>query len=386
MKIKKRISQLIIAIKYVFYLVIANFIDDKDEKYKNLWIISERGDDARDNSFIMFKYIKENHPEINIKYIIDKKSSDYAKVRNIGDTIQYRSKEHYISMIKAKMLISTHIKGYTPQINLFVFLDKFRIFKQKGKKVFLQHGIIKDKMTYIKSDIDLFISGAKAEYDFLVNEYPQYKNSIKLTGLARYDYLKPKKDKQILIMPTWRLYLENVKDITQTDYYRRYMNLINNEKLEEILKKNDYKVIFYPHYEMQKYIRDFKSKYNNVIIADFEHFDVQELLNNSDILITDFSSVFFDFAYMKKTIIYYQFDEQKYREGHYAEGYFNYRKDGFGIVTDDEKCVIAEIQKTLQEKCIMRRNYKEKVDSFFELEEGSSCKRIFNELEKLNNE
>ena len=42
-------------------------------------------------------------------------------------------------------------------------------------------------------------------------------------------------------------------------------------------------------------------------------------------MITDYSSVFFDFSYMRKPVIFYQFDEKKFRKAQYAEGYFSYK-------------------------------------------------------------
>lgn len=46
-------------------------------------------------------------------------------------------------------------------------------------------------------------------------------------------------------------------------------------------------------------------------------------------MITDYSSVAFDFAYMKKSLVYAQFDREAFFEGQtYDEGYFNYETDG----------------------------------------------------------
>ena len=48
---------------------------------KKYWIICERGYDARDNGYHFYKYMKENHPEQKVYYIIDKNSADYRKVK-----------------------------------------------------------------------------------------------------------------------------------------------------------------------------------------------------------------------------------------------------------------------------------------------------------------
>ena len=78
-------------------------------------------------------------------------------------------------------------------------------------------------------------------------------------------------------------------------------SFINNQNLIDYLDKNDLELVFYPHFEIQRFLKDFHSVSPRVIIASFNDYDVQELLMNSKMLITDFSSVFFDFAYMGKT-------------------------------------------------------------------------------------
>ena len=94
------------------------------EKYKDLWLIAERGIDARDNAYYLFKYITANHPEINIAYAITKDSADRERVEKLGRIINHNSFEHYISLVLSKVKISTHIMGYTPYIDFFVKADK----------------------------------------------------------------------------------------------------------------------------------------------------------------------------------------------------------------------------------------------------------------------
>ena len=56
-----------------------------------VWIITERPDQARDNGYCFFKYLKEYHPEQPTYYIIDRKSKDYRKVAPFGSIIQFDS-------------------------------------------------------------------------------------------------------------------------------------------------------------------------------------------------------------------------------------------------------------------------------------------------------
>ena len=80
------------------------------------------------------------------------------------------------------------------------------------------------------------------------------------------------------------------------------------------MEKLNYKGIFclYPSYFEQS--RDFM---NNSLFTVIKFFDYQKILIKSSLLITDYSSVFFDFSYMKKPIIYTQFDYELHRKVHY---------------------------------------------------------------------
>lgn len=60
-------------------------------KEKDLWLICESENEARDNGYWLFKYICENHPEINVIYAINKKSVDFQKVKHLGRICQYNS-------------------------------------------------------------------------------------------------------------------------------------------------------------------------------------------------------------------------------------------------------------------------------------------------------
>ena len=147
--IKKAARYICCAAEYAAALICAPFVRN-NEKYRGLWLIAERGVDARDNGYYLFKYITQNHPDINIAYVISKSSPDADRVKELGRVIPYGSFSHFLSLAVSGVKISTHIMGYTPYIDFFVRADKMGLIK--GTKIFLQHGIIKDNLTYLYSD------------------------------------------------------------------------------------------------------------------------------------------------------------------------------------------------------------------------------------------
>ena len=358
------------------------------KKYANLWIVSERGKDARDNGYHLFKYITCEHPEINAAYVISKNSPDYEKVASIGRVIAYGSFAHYLAYILASAKISTHIEGYAPDI---LFFNKFSKFiPQRSKNIFLQHGIIRDDIKFChekRTNLDMFVCSAVPEYEYIDKSFGYKEGVLKLVGLCRYDNLKRNDNPvhKILFMPTWRSGLRSCTRNTflSREYFKKYNSLLNSQKLAELLEKYDYEFIFYPHYEVQRFLDCFNTSCTRVKIADFKHNDVQNLLINSDILITDYSSVFFDYGYMRKPMIYYQYDEAEYRADHYQKGYFDCEKDGFGKVVETENGIIEELYHILENDAAPDDEYLQRMNAFFKFNDTDNCKRNFEAILKL---
>lgn len=359
---------------------------------KHIWIVSERGTDARDNGFHMYRYICENHPQQQIYYIIEKKSPDYTKVAALGNVVERGSVKHLLLYLAADVKMSTHNNGLVPGRH-WRYRKILSRRKANEKIVFLQHGVIKDDIEGLykeSTNIRLFICGAKPEYDYVLSRYGYSADEVKYTGLARFDGLHHVSTKrQVLIMPTWRDWLSpdfrnvTIQNVENSLYIQRWNAFLKNDRIRVLAQKYDVSFVFYPHYEMQRFLHLFMSDSESIVIADFEHFDVQQLLKESMLLITDFSSVFFDFAYMQKPVLYYQFDEADYRANHYAQGYFDYRRDGFGEVVAEESALLELIEQYLVEDCRLKPMYQKRIESFFPLHDEKNCERIYHEILKL---
>ena len=225
----------------------------------------------------------------------------------------------------------------------------------------------------------LFCCGAKPEYEWIKSCFGHDDNVVHYTGLARYDALLnvTETKKQILVMPTWRSNITDVASFLNSPFFLNWQKLLCNEKLNNLLKQNGYKLVFYPHFELQKYLNCFSFKYECIQPASFEKYDVQTLLKESALLVTDYSSVFFDFAYMKKPLIYFQFDYEEFFSKHYEKGYFDYNEHGFGKVCDHYDSVIDEISMILENGFKISDTYESRIDSFFDKRDANNCERIY---------
>ena len=88
-------------------------------KYRELWLVCERGNDARDNGYWFYRYLKEKHPEINARYVIEADSADRAKIEALGgmNNFYYCSKcKEIMEKERYKKYNSTRNKDFTTTI------------------------------------------------------------------------------------------------------------------------------------------------------------------------------------------------------------------------------------------------------------------------------
>lgn len=351
--------------------------------HKKIWIVSEFGYEARDNGYSFFKYMRKEHPEVNCYYAIDFKSSDYPKIKELGNAIKFGSFKHLIYWCAARYIISSKTQGFCPSYYLTLLRKKIHLW---GKYVFLQHGITKDdqKFLYKKpSKIDLFICGANPEYADIKAHYGYKENEVAYTGFARFDdYFGLKTKKQILVMPTWRRYAENVK-FEDTQYFRVWSEFINSTEINNLLKNSGYIMRFYLHPQFRQYSNLFKTTQSNITVLSFDNSDIQTLIHESEIFITDFSSLAFDFGYMSRLVIYYQYDEEEYFKGHYIKGYFDYRRDGFGPVCSSYNDVLNSLKDVLDGKHQIDPKYQNNKKIFFPLCDDQNSERIYQAIKSI---
>lgn len=378
-------NYLYVMLKIAACKIISYFIK---KKKTSISLIGERQTEAKDNGYHLFKYIRENYPSEKIFYVIKKGSNDLKKIEYLGNIIYYDSLKHYLYYIVADKLICSHQPSCVPNSPVFWKLEQKNILRKK--KIYIKHGIIKEKISshmYCNTKFEKIICGAKPEYDFVKSQLGYPEGSVKYLGLCRFDNLHNyKTKKQIFMMLTWRQWfglettITNIEEdrerFIKSKYFRAINDILQSSEFIDFLEKNGYKLIFHPHHEIQRYIDLFKVNSSRIIIADERDNDVQQLLKESEILITDYSSIAFDFAYMRKPIIYYQFDKDEYYTNHYKKGYFDYERDGFGQVCENSSQILKCIENIYEKQEL----YLNRITNFFTICDDRNCERHYKEI------
>ncbi|MFC3420051.1 CDP-glycerol glycerophosphotransferase family protein [Salinicoccus hispanicus] len=292
-----------------------NIPSDTDTKDNNIWLLGERYDTAQDNGYAMFNWLKEN-TDVEAYYVIEDTSEDYQKIRDEENVLRFGSKVHFDVAFRAGVLLGTHdlenLLPYKAARGFFHYEDTV--------KVFLQHGVLGRKPVeyhrkYYDLPFDIFIVSSEAEKrDVVMNAMGYRDEEVAVTGLARFDILPHDNDpKDILLMPTWRDWINTDEAFLESEYYARYHSLIHNTRLNRLLEENDVRLNFYPHYRAQGYFNhDHLDLGANIRFIRLGQQTVQDLLIQHALLITDFSSVSFDFTLMNKPVAYYHFDAKRF--------------------------------------------------------------------------
>ena len=359
-------------------------------KYRrDLWVLCDTENEARDNAYWLFCYIRKERPDQDVVYAIHKKSPDYARVRELGEVVEYGSLRHWIYYLAASRNVSSQKMG-KPNAAICYVLEVYGILK--NKRAFLQHGIITADLSFLyypHTKMSLFVTSTYDEWKYVNETYQYPPGVVKELGLCRFDGLHniEVNNKQILLMPTWRMYIRNEISSSdeereralfcETDYFKRWNAVLKNREFLRLIEDEGLTVIFYPHREMHRFIKCFHVEHPNVTVASWPEFDVQRLLKESAFLVTDYSSVAMDFAYMKKPLLYYQFDNEKFRNSHHGAGYFDFKRDGFGPVCETAEQVAAVLTEAYKNGFHNEEKYLKRHGEYFDLWDAKNCERNY---------
>lgn len=237
-------------------------------------------------------------------------------------------------------------------------------------------------------NIDYVISTAAIFNKYLASAFDISEKKVLLTGYPRNDVFSNQTDihpliesmrksfnnpKIIIYLPTFRSTSERVDLFSDYGFEPKIFN--------DFLEDNNYIFINKGHYiDDELGLSDEFQRIINLKDSDFD--DINCILSHVDLLITDYSGVYFDFLLTQKPIIFTPFDYNQYISNH-RELYFSYSSITAGAIAKTWKDVEVEITQTfVYDAYIKQRN--EMNSLFNKYLDGSSSKRLFNRLEKLS--
>ncbi|MDV9197697.1 bifunctional glycosyltransferase/CDP-glycerol:glycerophosphate glycerophosphotransferase [Streptomyces sp. Wh19] len=371
------------------------FLDSRE-----IWLIGERSDTAQDNSYHFFKWMRTHRKRRKAYYVIDGNSPDYRKVAPYGRVIKLGSFKHRMYLLHATKLIGSYDsesylvpEGYRKVL----FLHRFGELL-KYQRVFLQHGIIYNDVTsgvdQRITGYDMIVTTGRQERAYLANE-AGFGDRAVLAGLPRFDALRrePGERPRILLMPTWRQWIVTASykksagpaktAFTQSEYFRFYRSLLSDRRLAAALEHFGVDLEFFPHYEIRPYLHNFRIDSPAIEVADPGTRNVQEAMKECSLMVTDYSSVFFDVAYMGIPLVHVPFDEEDFYGRHYKRGYFDLTEHGFGPVCHTVDQAVDEIIASMARGFTVESPYQERAEEFFAHRGEGNCERVYEAIDAL---
>ena len=325
-----------------------------------------------------YKFLEKNKNTIVVKYKSKKYYQYYAKAKywitnsRIPDVILKKKSQKYIQCWHGtplkKLGYDITVEGGNAMNSLKDIRKKYRIDAKKYDYMVSPSKFCSEKFRsafnlkkYNKENI--IIEEGYPRNDFLIN-YTQ-----KDVDRVRKDLNIPKNKKIILYAPTWR---DNQHE-SGVGYV--YEPEINFKKLQ-ILFGEDYILLFRSHYFIANYIN--LDEYKGFVYNVSQYDDINDLYIISDLLITDYSSVFFDYAILKRPIIFYMYDLKEYKNK-LRDFYINL-KELPGPIVENEKDLVKEIKSIDKNKKKYFNTYKKFNEKFNYLEDGNATERVVEKI------
>ena len=280
-----------------------------------LWVIGERPERFQDTAFAFFAWASENLPGVDVRAVVAADSPDAARAARHGTVLHAGTVEHARAVLRADRIIGSHHPDYLYPLRSDAFRRDVR-----GLRVFLQHGVMGTKWManlYGRGaagfETDLVIASSERERDLLVRDFGYTPRQIAVTGLARFDTLLspgPAPARRLLVIPTWRDWLTDPDEYAASDYHAQWHGLLTDPRFTELCEQAGLEVVLSLHPNMRAFVGSFEDA--GVTVVHPGERAVQDMIIDSAVLLTDFSSVGFDAALLHRPVLYFQFDRDRF--------------------------------------------------------------------------
>lgn len=348
--------------KYVYEYMVSKGLD---QKYKCVWIIENKKEP------IPGECIKIKRLSLKYFYYLSK-----AKVW-VFDTRQPVFVKKKPEVIFIQTWHGTPLKRLANDMQFIRMYGEYDI--NSYKKNFITTVQLWDYLiSQNKYSSHIFKQAFQFNKDILEIGYPRNDILMKMNNDHIIHEIKknlnlPKEKKVILYAPTWR---DNQFDTRGKYRFEIPFDLrVLKEKLE-----NNYIIIIKLHYMIKDHLKE---------VADYKGFvydvstfaDTQKLMLISDVLITDYSSVMFDFSLLKRPIVFYTYDLAEYRD-EIRGFYFNLEEEAPGPIVTCTNDLVNVIQNIDQIYNLYRRKYEIFVRKFNEFDKGNASEKLVNLIQK----
>ena len=375
-------------IKTCFAFIRVN-TSNRRARFENAWLFMDRPFCANDNAEHLYRFVQGHHPTIKTFFILKDNVPDWGRLKKDNfNLISYGVEEHREALRFCSVLISSQADK--------CIVNTFGEHTDWSKKfVFLQHGVTMNNLSAWLNfkKISLLVTSVRQEHDAFLDDSYGYrinKSAVRLLGMPRHDRLimLPKDKKSIILAPTWRYWLSGANPHGD-NFFKCWNELLSSPRLLSLAQIYGQAVVFLVHPQLLKYLHCFSIS-EKIDVVTFGNCDIQKEISKSSVLITDYSSLSFDFGIIQKPVIYFQFDRKKvFTDGRHTfdRGWFSYKDNGFGpVATDLTNCLdcLNEVLRSITkgDDKTSKEIYK-RLTEMYRYYDPHNCQRVFEAIYQL---
>ena len=371
-------------------------------RFARAWVFVDRNENADDNAEHLYRWVREHHPEVNAWFLLNADSPDWDRLHTDGFRLMPPGWRRQVLLLNAEHIISSHAEYMDGGLDRRVYGPLMR-----WQYSFLQHGVTKDDMSHWMGPLgfDRFITASPEEHASIVGDdtaYPYTDREVQRTGFPRHDRLlalaaavPPAQQDLLLMMPTWRGSLSDARiqalapaerraAVADSDYVCHWRALLASDELRDMVQRHGKTVVFMPHPNAVPFI-DLFGVPTYIQVATFADTSMQALFARCTALVTDYTSVAFEFALMRRLVVYYQFDREAFYGGahNWRPGHYDYDRDGFGPVAFDQAQLLDSLRQFLQGGCQVVPPYLANMVRALPDTDGQACQRTYDSIVAL---
>ena len=393
----KGMKNLILRIIFKVYKIgfgILGYILPKKEKL--MIFESFHGKQYSDSPRALYEYIREHCPDMIMFWSVDRRHVHRFEKFDVIPVKRFSLKWMFL-MTRAKYWVTnSRLPLWIPKSHKTVYIQTWHGTPLKRLAADIDEVLMPDTNTEIYKKN--FLNEAK-KWDYLIspNEYSTsifkrafgFQGEIIESGYPRNDFLinnnneekishikrkcnLPDNKKVILYAPTWRDNQFYSKGKYKFDIH------LDLSRLYEVLG-DEYVIILRLHYLVAENLN--LSEFQDFVFDFSQYEDIRELYIISDLLITDYSSVFFDYANLKRPMLFFVYDFEEYKDN--IRGfYFDFESKAPGPLVRSTEELINEIKYLEKEGFKPSENAESFYEKFCYLEDGNASYRVVKEIIK----
>ena len=370
-------------------------ISEKLYSKDRIWLYCDR-ENIFDNAYFQFLHDVEIKDGIKRYYIIDglKDKSKYFTASQRSHIVEFKSFKHKILFLNCEKILTSFnsVSIFSPFGNLPL---RWYSDIMKCQVVYLQHGVLHARLPLLyakeKASVDKVVISSEFEKNNFKTIYNFGDNDLIASGMPRFDTIDigKKAKRKILFSPSWRQnligeYIDNTRTLyvdkfLASPFYRQINEFLNSKELADLLEKYDLELDFKNHPIFGAYDKYFKVGNERVHVTQ-EKNEMQDYL----MMITDYSSIVFDFVYLDRPILYFVPDYDQFKAGitHNYSVLDLPLEEGFGEISRTSEDLLKNLQYLAENDFVPQEKYKKRMTEFFTRRDTNHADRLYEALTK----